>query len=362
VNAPASNPFPNYHVGQHRLSSDERNEFNARFDMIMNSGVMRNGEYSMALAGMLSKRTGYQFAIPTDSGTSALAIIVAFVASQQDVQRVLVPKFTYQATYNAVAQALPNVRLHSTGWDLNWPNDDTQVLRSSKFNDDLNMVPSSYEQEHASLIITVGLAGAHNTFNTDACPVIEDACQDWLTKPHTGNHRAISFDPSKTVSGVSGGGAILTDDPALAEYASRAISNSFQGDKHDNAYSQVFGKRSISEVDAMHVMVMLETADYRVKCRRWLLEFYKRIFGDLLVGSDFSDHDAQKALLWFPGLSDLNYKTYIPEDMRQSLRLVYQQDRTNGMLISLPMSERFNRFDQLDEYLRRLPYEIRREE
>ena len=334
-------PVSNYHVGQHRLSNDERNEFNARLDMIMNSGVLRNGEYSRNLASNLVDMTGYRYAIPTDSGTSALAIIIAYLNREHRIKKVLAPAYTFQATYNAVAQALPRVLVGERGQSNA---SITSLKLSTNFDANLNINPAEEEIEWADLIVTVGLAGAHCDFNTDRALVVEDACQDWITKPYTGNHRAISFDPSKTVSGLNAGGAILTDNKDLAIYASHAIFNAHQqlGWVYDEL-EPCFGKRSITEIDALHVSLMLESVNKRLELRRALLAAYKEGLGDLLVGSDFDTHDAQKALVNIPEMSSTYYRTVQEKlgTLRSSVRQVYQHDHLPGCLFSLPMSERY---------------------
>lgn len=332
----------NYHVGQHRLSSDERNEFNARLDMIMNSGILRNGEYSRNLSSKLVGMTGYKYAIPTDSGTSALAIIIAYLNREHRIRKVLAPAYTFQATYNAVAQALPRVLVNGQAQIGSF---NTLLKLSTNFDVNLNISPSEEEIEWADLIVTVGLAGAHCDFNTDRTLVVEDACQDWITKPYTGNHRAISFDPSKTVSGLNAGGAILTDSKDLAMYASHAVCNAHQqlGWINDEL-EPCFGKRTITEVDALHVSLMLESVNKRLELRRALLSAYKEGLGDILIGSNFDNHDAQKALVNLPKLSSVSYRSVQEKlgTLRSSVRQVYQHDHLPGCLFSLPMSERYS--------------------
>lgn len=354
MNAPAFK-YPLYETGHHRLTPDERAEFNAQFDVICNSGQFRNGQWSAALSGKLCEMTGYRYAIPTDSGTTALAIIAAWVNKIHRLRNVLVPNLTFQATYNALARGLPSVTyLPMTPGDTNGTNLNIGTLHNEAT---MNMIPGFREVCESDAIVTVGLGGAHNNFTSPDVIVIEDCCQDWISKPHTGNHRAISFDPSKVVTGLSGGGAILTDSVDLAHWASRAISNDYQAE-WDSGISPVFGKHTITEVDAMHVLMMLTTVNERLEDRRKILTYYKERLGEFLLGEDFSNHDASKALVWLPNFSESEWLSI--KELRDSqgladYRWIYRRHHNGGadidILLSLPLSERKGINSMMEDWL-----------
>ena len=369
MNAPASNlkdsnilRFPNYHVGHHRLSVDERSVFNAKLDLIMNSGVFRNGTFSEALSGALVKRTGYKYAIPTDSGTTALAIITAFVNSIRKLKYIAAPAITYQATYNAIARALPNVIYDQPS--LFPTQGGKQKAKRGEYPNDVVVLNRTYAPAHElsvdfmkehDAVVTVGLGGKHDTFTSPDIIVIEDCCQDWITKPHTGNHRAISFDPSKIVTGMSGGGAILTDSQQLAAFASAAIANGVQpADSAEVILSPVFGKHTITEVDALHVLIMLESVQERLDARRKVMDLYKQAFPVTLFYEGEQDHDMSKALLFFSAKDEnsvikLN-ETLIQKNLGQVRRL-YESCLKEVHVWSLPLSERFQPCPALDELI-----------
>jgi len=354
--------FPNYHVGHHRLNVDERSVFNAKLDLIMNSGVFRNGTFSEALSGTLVKRTGYKYAIPTDSGTTALAIITAFVNSVRKLKYIAAPSITYQATYNAIARALPNVIYDQPSLFPNQGRD--RKTKRSEYPDDVVVLNRAYAPAHElsvdfmkehDAVVTVGLGGKHDTFTSPDIIVIEDCCQDWITKPHTGNHRAISFDPNKIVTGMSGGGAILTDSQQLAAFASAAIVNGFQiGVGADIVLSPVFGKHSITEVDALHVLIMLENVQERLDARRKVMDLYKQAFPSTLFYEGEQDHDMSKALL-FLSPKDENLLVKLNETLAQKnlgqVRHLYESCLKEVHVWSLPLSERFQPCPALDELI-----------
>lgn len=339
--------FPNYHVGHHRLSADEAAEFNARFDLITQSGQFRNGDYSKALSLKLASFTGYKYAIPTDSGTSALAITAAYVNRIRKLNRVAVPRVTYQATYNALLHVLPQSSEIDTYNNLN----------PEIGNDLQRWLPD------IDAIVTVGLGGRHDTFDSPDMLVIEDACQDWITKPHTGNHRAISFDPSKIVTGLTGGGAILTNSTQLAEYASHAISNSYQPLEPVSNRSSIYGKRTINEIDALHVLIMLESVESRLEARRVIMDRYYEVFEDRLLYRPGENHDMSKAILDIRLEDSDNYElnkidfvnrlnTELQENNLGIVKRLYPQSSNNKLLLSLPLSERFEACPALGEMIK----------
>ena len=211
-------------------------------DEVLRSGQLMSGNYTAEFENWLAKKNHSKYAITCHSGTQALEIIAAYYRTKISIQppRVVIPSMTYVATANAFANA---------GWEIYIGDTDYHgLLDKKKIPDELSI------QAH----VVVGLYGSSvdelesKFWATDL--VIEDGAQHWLSNNcrRWGNATAISFDPMKNLNAYGNGGAVVTDDLDLLEYA-RGYRNNGKP-KYDFAGSN----SRMSEVDCAQMMVKTE--------------------------------------------------------------------------------------------------------
>ena len=183
-------------------------------DEVLRSGQLMAGNYTAEFENWLAKKNHSKYAVTCHSGSQALEIIAEYYRLQTSTNppRVVIPAMTYVATANAFIRA---------GWDI-WISDvDKYGLLDNK-----KHVPVDLSVQATVLVGLYGAAvNADRFWGTDL--VIEDGAQHWLANNcnRVGNACAISFDPMKNLNAYGNGGAVVTDDIDLLEFAREWINN-----------------------------------------------------------------------------------------------------------------------------------------
>ena len=209
-------------------------------DQVLSTGQLMNGAWTMKFEDWLANKNHVKHAVTCHSGTQALELIAAFHL-QYGFGRVgptvLIPAMTYIATANAWARAGWNIHIVDTdGYGLIDPK---KVPRDLVF--------------HA--VCTVGLYGAaYNRWfpNEGKYAMIEDGAQHWLANDcrRHGAACAISFDPTKNFANYGNGGAVVTNDRQLSDFARDWQSNGRGGGDADHVTNS-----RMSEVDCAQMMI-----------------------------------------------------------------------------------------------------------
>ena len=209
-------------------------------DQVLSTGQLMNGAWTMKFEDWLANKNHVKHAVTCHSGTQALELIAAFHL-QYGFGRVgptvLIPAMTYIATANAWARAGWNIHIVDTdGYGLIDPK---KVPRDLVF--------------HA--VCTVGLYGAaYNRWfpNEGNYAMIEDGAQHWLANDcrRHGAACAISFDPTKNFANYGNGGAVVTNDRQLSDFARDWQSNGRGGGDADHVTNS-----RMSEVDCAQMMI-----------------------------------------------------------------------------------------------------------
>ena len=198
-----------------------------------------NGNNTAEFESWLAKKNNTRSAVTCHSGTQALEIMAEYYISTyaHKSSTVLLPSLTYQATANAFLRA---------GWNIEFVDVDRNGLADySKIG-----IDRAY-----NATVTVGLYGAvpndpaESKFSTGL--ILEDGAQHWLSDQRiaTGNAMAISFDPMKNLANYGNGGAIVTSDLKLIEFARRWRDNG----KPSN--TQIGTNSRMSEIDCATMLV-----------------------------------------------------------------------------------------------------------
>ena len=212
-------------------------------DEVLRSGQLMGANYTAEFENWLAHRNHTKYAVTVHSGTQALEVIAAYYLQKttKDIPTVAVPAFTYVATANAFARA---------GWNLVIVDTDKYGIMSNKQIPDDGSIDAR---------VLVGLYGAEvnadRFWATDL--VIEDGAQHWLANnsQRIGNACAISFDPMKNLNAYGNGGAVVTDDFDLLQFAREWRNNG------KPSMSFMGTNSRMSEIDCAQMMVKTKYID-----------------------------------------------------------------------------------------------------
>ena len=230
-------------TGLKKQYNNLRTEILDATDEVLRSGQLMSGNYTAEFENWLAKKNHSKYAVTCHSGSQALEIIAEYYRLQTSVTppRVVVPAMTYVATANAFIRA---------GWEVYIADTDAYGLLDKK------KIPQELSVQATVLVGLYGAAvNADRFWGTDL--IIEDGAQHWLSNgcSRIGNATAISFDPMKNLNSYGNGGAVVTDDIDLLEFAREWCNNGKP--KHTN-----IGTNSrMSEVESAQMMVKTKYID-----------------------------------------------------------------------------------------------------
>lgn len=264
-------------------------------DKVLQSGQLMDGAFTAAFETWLAMKTNTTFAITVHSGTQALEIMAKWAKEPHEslwqikpVARL--PNITYVATLNAFLNA---------GYEIELVDTDKNGLMTTRLDE------SELLSAFGKITCAVGLYGANPPSANDLglTPRLVDGAQHWLVADYIGDGMAISFDPTKNLNSSGNGGAIVTNDRDLYDFAYSYRSNG----KHDH---KKYGTNSrISELDASHLLVRTKYIDKwqwrRKEIRHFYLDEFKNI--DLrCLSREFMVHADQKFVIYTDKRDELN--------------------------------------------------------
>ena len=255
-------------------------------DEVLRSGQLMSGNYTAEFENWLAKKNHSKYAVTCHSGTSALEVIARYYRERNSINppRVVVPSMTYIATANAFKNA---------GWELYIGDTDYHGLLDKK------KIP---EELSIQATVVVGLYGSavdeleSKFWATDL--VIEDGAQHWLSNScrRWGNATAISFDPMKNLNSYGNGGALVTDDLDLLDFARTYRNNG----RPKNAAAGTNSR--MSEVDCAQMMVKTEHIDAWQERRKniaayWMSRLKGSSIRTLIDAGNFQTHAFHKFVI-----------------------------------------------------------------
>jgi dTDP-4-amino-4,6-dideoxygalactose transaminase len=262
-------------------------------DEVLRSGVLMGGNYTAEFENWLAKKNHVSYAVTCHSGTQALEILASYYIDPTAHElgnlispTVIVPALTYPATANAFLRA---------GWQVIIG--DTDYYGQIDVRKMINDLDTHY---HA--VCAVGLYGAALR---DMRPVqsrailIEDAAQHWLSDggKRQGDSTAISFDPTKNLGNYGNGGAIVSDDRNLLDYARNWVNNG----KHTR-HAEIGTNSRMSETDCAQMMVKTRYIDGWQKRRaaiagHWIDRLKNTGIRTLIDDTNFATHCYHKFVI-----------------------------------------------------------------
>jgi dTDP-4-amino-4,6-dideoxygalactose transaminase len=246
---------------------------------VLDSAAFINGKAVTDFAAGLSKYVGSKHVIPCANGTDALQIALMSLDLQPG-DEVITPSFTYIATTEVVAL----LRLKPVFVDVD-PQSfciDPKTIEKAISTKTRAIVPVHLYGQSAPMEDILRIAGKHGL------AVIEDNAQAigstytnsaGITKKTgtLGNIGATSFFPSKNLGCYGDGGAIFTDDDALANKM-KMIANHGQSKRY---YHELVGCNSrLDSIQAAVLNVKLTKLDEYIDARRKAADHYDAAFAN----------------------------------------------------------------------------------
>jgi len=249
----------------------------------LNSGILMNGPNVAALETHLAEYTGFKYAIGVANCTQALeSVLAAHTPHNNEPLSICIPALTYKATINAAMRA----RMRPVILDV----DVDGLITGSPF----------AGGETPALACIVGLYGNGTGGSPPGMSHIRDAAQDWPVlkeNPFYNGTATASFDPTKNLYGVGGGGMVFTNSNYVATFV-----RSWRANDGDRLTAGTNSK--MSEVDAAVMLAKLEYFDHwqqrrNIIARHWTLalEPYEGVVRPLYHRGNWHCHAVQKYVI-----------------------------------------------------------------
>ena len=254
-----------------------KDEVDAAIHEVLDSAAYINGKAVKDFSQNLATYLGAKHVIPCANGTDALQIAMMSLGLEPG-DEVITPSFTYIATTEVVA--LLNLKPVFVDVDPVTYCMDIESLKKAITPKTKAIVPVHLYGQAAPMEEILAIAKAHNIF------VIEDNAQaigcDYTfsdgTKKKTGTMGhigATSFYPSKNLGAFGDGGALFTNDDALATKMAM-IANHGQSERY---YHDVVGCNSrLDSIQAAILNIKLKHLDEYNASRQKVAAYYSKAF------------------------------------------------------------------------------------
>lgn len=254
-----------------------KNDIDAAVSDVIESSIFIGGPQVSSFAKNLSQYLGVKHVIPCANGTDALQIAM-MALDLEPGDEVITPSFTYIATTEVIA--LLKLKPVFVEVDPKTFCMDPQAIKKAITPKTKAIVPVHLYGHAANMEEIMAIADEHNLF------VIEDNAQaigsDYYFKNGTsmktgsiGTIGCTSFFPSKNLGCYGDGGAVCTNDDALADKM-KMIANHGQKTKY---YHEIVGCNSrLDALQAAILNIKLPLLDSYIEARINAADFYDRAF------------------------------------------------------------------------------------
>jgi len=273
------------HFGLKRQSLNLRDELLDATEQVLKSGQFLDGDYTRQFEKWLSEKTQTNYAITLHSGTQALEIIAQYCFIKGKLfgyhePEVIIPNLTYPATLNAFISSNYKVQI----WDT----------------DKYGILQEEYPDNIEYLYCLVGLYGKKpwNQIDfLDSPNFIVDGAQHWLVADgDIGVGMSISFDPTKNLPSTGNGGAIVTNEKHLYDFAVKMRNNGKPNFDFAGSNSKM------SEQECAQILVRTKYIEVWQKRRESIRQYYcneLRNYVNCLSDTDVP-HGNQKFVIYEP--------------------------------------------------------------
>lgn len=292
-----------------------KSEIDAAVLGVLESAAFIHGPQVQSFASALAQYNGVKHVIPCANGTDALQIAM-MALDLQPGDEVITPSFTYVATTEVIA--LLKLTPVFVEVDPKTFCIDPEAIRAAITPRTKAIVPVHLYGHAANMEEILKIASDHNL------PLIEDNAQaigcdyyfsDGSVKKtgSIGTVGTTSFFPSKNLGGYGDGGAMMTNDDALAEKM-KMIANHGQKLRY---YHEMVGCNSrLDTIQAAVLEIKLRHLDEYIDARRSAADFYDKAFAGHLkittpLNSSYCKHVYHQYTLILEGLDRNGLHDYL---------------------------------------------------
>lgn len=252
-------------------------EVDQAIENVLNSSAFINGKDVQEFSTELAAYLGVKHVIPCANGTDALQIALMALGLKPG-DEVITPSFTFIATVEVVA--LLKLKPVFVDVDTDTFTINTASLKNAITPNTKAIIPVHLYGQCSNMTDIMAIANAHNI------PVIEDNAQaigGYFTneqgeKVKTGSMGLIgctSFFPSKNLGCYGDGGAIFTNDDALAATMRKICSHG----SAQRYYHEIVGVNSrLDTIQAAVLRIKLRELDNYCDARRSAADYYNEAF------------------------------------------------------------------------------------
>ena len=248
------------HFGLVRQYANLKDELLDASDRAMREGCLVDGPYVDQFESWLAGRTDVQYAVTCHSGTQALEIIARYRLNEfhrysEGTPTICLPNITYPATLNAFINA---------GWNVELVDTDRNGI----------MLRESYYKAfpNGRFDCPVGLYGVRPHHDKYDIGTIVDGAQHWLVADgHIGSGMAISFDPTKNLPSSGNGGALVTRNEDMYNFA-KNYKNNAKLSQHGTSGTN----SKMSEQDCAQILIRTKYINEWQQRRRMIAEHWCR--------------------------------------------------------------------------------------
>ncbi|MBY0223492.1 MULTISPECIES: LegC family aminotransferase [Sporosarcina] len=283
-------------------------------DCVQSGWVSSVGSYVDRFERDLAEYTGVKRAVAVVNGTSALHISLK-IAGVQANEEVFMPSLTFIATANAVSylQAIPHfvdVNESTLGLDPQkleeHIKDIGEIKNRQLFNKQTGrliraVVPMHTFGHPVDLDLLLEVCEKYHLV------LVEDAAESlgsYYKGKHTGGFglaSALSFNGNKIIT-TGGGGAILTNDDQLADYAKHLTTTAKVPHKWEYVHDEIGYNHRMPNINAALGCAQLEKIEGFIQSKRDLVNEYQRLTKDMLGVKLFTECDYAKSNYWLQAL------------------------------------------------------------
>ncbi len=262
-----------------------RPDLDAALARVLDSGQFIGGPECEGFERELAAAVGVGHAVGVSSGTDAL-LVVAMALGWGAGDEVVTTPLSFFATVEGVLR---------TGARPVFADVDDRLLLDPE-------AAAAAVGPRTRAVMPVHLFGLRAAPPPVAVPVIEDAAQAIGSGPPGGLAATLSFFPTKNLGALGDGGAVLTDDAALAERVARLRAHGATG---RYLHGAVGGNFRLDALQAAVLRAKLPHLPAWTAARRAHAARYRRLFGDagldeLVLPPDAPDHVYHQFVIMAP--------------------------------------------------------------
>lgn len=305
------------------------NEWKYVKECIDTGWVSSVGEFVNRFEAYLCEVTGAKYAIAVVNGTAALHVCLR-LAGVVAGDEVLIPSLTFIATANAVSycSGIPHFvdcEAATLGLDPGKLDDYLLGLAEVRDGECFNRITGARIRAVVPMHTfghPVDLDRLMDVARRYHVVVVEDAAESlgsYYHGQHTGTFglvAALSFNGNKVVT-TGGGGAILTNDPALARAAKHLTTTARVGHQWSFIHDEIGYNYRLPNINAALGCAQLEQLPTFIAQKRNLAERYAQAFCDVSGVGFFQEPAGCRSNYWLnalvldPGLADLRDKVLV---------------------------------------------------